>query len=194
VRHGTRGAASELLRALREQLVPAERIVEKLGTRWAAGTLIAGYRREENLAIRPWIIEALGLADVREASPVLIEASVRGAEEERIKAARALGRVSDLYVTDALIRLLTDPAGAVRAQAARALVAHPDARAAATLRGLLSDDEWWVRANAAEALRSLGDVGLAELTGALNDPNRAARDRAGEALALHKASTAALAA
>ena len=54
------------------------------------------------------------------------------------------------------------------------------------LEAVLDDPAWWVRANAASALRSLGEPGHKALERALDHPDRYARDRAREALAMDR--------
>jgi HEAT repeat protein len=58
------------------------------------------------------------------------------------------------------------------------------------LEAVLDDPAWWVRANAASALRGLGRPGRAALERALDHPDRYARDRAREALAMDRVATA----
>ena len=52
------------------------------------------------------------------------------------------------------------------------------------LAAVLDDSAWWVRANAATSLRALGQPGHLALEHALDHPDRFARDRAREALAM----------
>ena len=54
------------------------------------------------------------------------------------------------------------------------------------LEAVLDDSAWWVRANAASALRTLGAPGHEALERALDHPDRYARDRAREALAMDR--------
>jgi HEAT repeat protein len=51
---------------------------------------------------------------------------------------------------------------------------------------VLDDPAWWVRANAAASLRALGQPGHQALERALDHPDRYARDRAREALAMDR--------
>jgi HEAT repeat protein len=107
-----------------------------------------------------------------------------GAKEERISAARALGSLGDPRAGGMLVAAMADPEWTVRAQAARALGRLRFTDAAAVLEAGLGDEAWWVRANCGNALRSLGHDGIVALERALHSPDRFARDRAREALAL----------
>ena len=134
------------------------------------------------------IAEALGLAGSLPAAQAIARLAAGGCERDRIKACRALGRLADPLVVPLLIDALADEAWAVRAQAATALGACGHASAVAPLSHALADRNWWVRANSASSLRLCGAAGLAALrAAATSHPDRYARDRALEALALESA-------
>jgi HEAT repeat protein len=121
----------------------------------------------------------------------MIELLRKGSLEERISAARALGSVGGRRSRGELEKALLDEAWPLRAQAARALGAIGIRRSVPALETVLDDPAWWVRANAASALRELGAPGRAALERALDHPDRYARDRAREALAMDRVGAAA---
>jgi HEAT repeat protein len=185
---GSEEAAWALLGALRDGHVPPERVVERLTGAWAASPLLQALREPSFLRVRAWLAEALGLAGDPRAEPPLVEMVMDGAEEERIRACRALGRLRRPTSFGALAGALGDRSAAVRAQAARALADLGDPRSVKALAGLLDDGSWWVRARVADALRAIGHKGLAALAQAADEhPDRFARERAIEALALERA-------
>ena len=184
-------AARALVRALRDEVLPVERVAERLGAPWAAGVLLDACFDPRFAPTRGWIAESLGLARCGAAVPPLQALLDEGDDDERVRAARALGKIGGLAARESLFAALDDPYAPVRGQAARALGELGHTPAAPALRVHLADPEWWVRANAAQALRALGEPGLAELRAAAQDPDRFARDRAAEALSLEAALEAA---
>ncbi len=129
------------------------------------------------------LIEALGLA-AHHASRRVVERRLReGDLEQRVAAARALGRMDAEDCATSLMGALQDEAWQVRAQAAWAL-GHTRARIALlVLPPRLADPAWWVRRHAAYALRELGEEGRHELEQiAHGSPDPYARDMAREVL------------
>lgn len=182
-------AARALVTALRERLMTPERLIERLGARWAVAPMLDLLRGEEREAedgsrVRAHIARALGLAGDPAASPALVGLLCAGGEEERISAARALATAGGPEAVAPLVCALDDEVWPVRVQAARALGALGAAEHAPRLGQMLTDGAWWVRAAAAEALADLGDPGLDVLRAALASDDRFARDRAREQLAL----------
>jgi HEAT repeat protein len=185
---GDDDAAWDLLRGLRDGVLPTARIVEQLGRPFAARAQVEALEIGEFRHVWADIAEALGLAGYLPAAQAIARLAADGDERERIKACRALGRLADPLVVPLLIRALDDEAWAVRAQAATALGACGHASAVAPLANALADHNWWVRANSASSLRLCGLAGLDALRHAVaTHPDRYARDRALEALALESA-------
>ena len=186
---GSDEAAWALLHALRDGHVAPERVVERLSGAWAASPLMHALREPSFLPARAWIAEALGLIGDARAEASLIEtARATAHEEQRIRACRALGRLSRPTSFTALADALADRSASVRAQAARALADLGDPRSVKALVELLDDDSWWVRARVADALRAIGRKGLAALAqAAAEHPDLFARERAIEALGLEPA-------
>ena len=185
---GSEEAAWALLRALRDGHVAPERVVERLTGAWAASPLLQALHEPGFVAVRAWLAEALGLAGDARAEASLVQMVMRGAEEERIRSCRALGRLRRPTSFAALATALEDRSAAVRAQAARALADLGDPRSVKALVSLLDDDSWWVRARVADALRAIGRKGLAALSHAADEhPDLFARERAIEALGLEPA-------
>jgi HEAT repeat protein len=183
-------AAWDLLRGLRDGVLPTARLVEQLGRPFAASALLEALQIEEFHSVRGDIAEALGLGGSLPAAQAIARLAAEGGERERIKACRALGRLADSLVVPLLIRALDDEAWAVRAPPATALGACGHASAVAPLARALADHNWWVRANSASSLRLCGAAGLDALRhAAASHPDRYARDRALEALALESART-----
>jgi HEAT repeat protein len=193
-REGSEAAAWELIAALGMHSLPVPRVLEHLGQPYALRPLMEALHVSELAAIRPSITDALGMIRRPEALPGLAGMLRTGNAEERIAAGRALGRLARPEVVPMLLVALEDDVWAVRSQAAGALGRIGDPRAVPALAAALADSAWWVRANAGEALRRLGAPGLAALEGALEHPDRFARDRAREALALAHADRSAVAA
>lgn len=183
-RLGTDEAAWALVRALRDDLLPPERILEQLGQPYAAEVLFQALHLEQLEAVRPDIAEALGLAgDTR--CIYAIAGIVRfGDIDERIKACRALGRIGRPEVVPILLEALADSSEIVRSQAARALRRIGAPIAVPALEARLADRSWWVRSHSADALRACGPAGRAALERATAAKDPYARDRAREALAL----------
>ncbi len=191
---GTPDAARALIAALTCGATAPERIVERLGARWAVDTVIAELARDEptevpvardGVPIRASLARALGLAGDPRAEPVLLGLLAAGGEEERVSAARALGTAGASGAVPALIGALEAEAWPVRAQAAKSLGRLGASAAVPALERRLGDAGWWVRANAAGALQALGAPGRDALIRALTSPDAFARDRAREQLALH---------
>jgi HEAT repeat protein len=177
-----------LLRALRDEAVPAERIIELIGRPWTVSALLLVLESAEFSSLRGEIAEALGLARRPIAAEALHALLETGHDEERVRACRALGRIGGSGVVPALVRALGDDFWPVRAQAARGLKAAGTEAPVEALLAHLGDRSWWVRAHAADALRGMGAGGIEALRGALNHPDRYARERAAEALSLVAAS------
>jgi HEAT repeat protein len=188
-------AAWVLLRGLRDGVLPADRILEQLGRPFAAHALLQAMQIADFSAVRADVADALGLAAYQPAAHALGGLVRFGSERERTKACRALGRLGDPIVVPLLTHAMEDDSWVVRAQAATALGACAHGAAVAPLARALADQNWWVRANSAASLRRCGVAGLSALRhAARNHPDRYARDRALEALALEVASTRHLAA
>lgn len=184
-------AVPALVRALSKRRLAPERVIERLGQPWAVESLLAQLRMldeigERRAAPRVGVARALGHAGDARAEPALIGLLQRGSLEERISAARALGEVGGKRARTELEKALADEAWPLRAQAAKALGSIGIERAVPALESVLDDPAWWVRANAAASLRSLGEPGHAALERALDHPDRYARDRAREALAMDR--------
>ena len=86
-----------------------------------------------------------------------------GDVEQRVAAARALGRMEATDCAVSLVGALQDEAWPVRAQAARALGRLRAELALLALPARLTDPAWWVRRHAAYALREFGPEGRREL-------------------------------
>ncbi len=182
-------AAWELILGLRDDVLPKDRILEQLGRPFAARALLQAMQIADFSEVRADVADALGLAAYAPAAHALGGLVRFGSERERTKACRALGRLGDPVVVPLLTRAMEDASWVVRAQAATALGACAHAAAVAPLAAALADQNWWVRANSAASLRLCGAPGLAALQHAAADhPDRYARDRALEALALETAS------
>lgn len=195
-RLGSRPAADALIVALTAEKLPAERIIERLGERWAVPALIDALSTEDlgepptpspeaGPDWRAHLARAIGVAADPRAEPLLIAMLESPATEERVAAARALASSGTALCMEPLIVALDDPAWEVRAQAAKSLGRRGDERAVPQLERSLGHEAWWVRSNAADALAEIGSAGVEALKRTLSDPDRFARDRAREALALH---------
>ena len=184
-------AVNALVRALSHRRLAPERVIERLGQPWAVDALLDALHEldvegERRSAPRIGIARALGAAGDPRAEPALIALLCTGSLEERISAARALGSVGGRNARLQLEVALTDTEWPLRAQAAKALGKLGLEPAADALEAVLDDPAWWVRANAAGALRTLGEPGREALHRALDHPDRYARDRAREALAMDR--------
>jgi hypothetical protein len=183
-------AAWELIRGLRDRVLPTDRILEQVGRQFAAPALLQALQIADFNSVRADLADALGLAAYMPAAHALGGLVRFGSERERTKACRALGRLGDPIVVPLLTRAMDDDSWVVRAQAATALGACAAPAAVGPLALALADRSWWVRANSASSLRLCGIAGLSALRhAARNHPDRYARDRALEALALEAAST-----
>ena len=182
---GSEEAALALLRSLRDGHVEPDRAVERLTAEWAVRPLLHALRDSSFAAVRPWIAEALGLTEDPRGEQPLVRLLGSGDEEERIRAARALGRLARVSSSAALMAALSDESPPVRAQGARALGTLRQPRSVPALVALLDDLSWWVRGRAAEALVAVGPAGIEALRRcAESHPDGFARERAAEALAL----------
>jgi HEAT repeat protein len=187
---GGEEAAWALIRGLRDRVMPADRILEQVGRPFAAPALLLAMQIADFTDVRADLAEGLGLAAYAPAAHALGGLVRFGNERERTKACRALGRLGDPIVVPLLSRAMDDEAWVVRAQAATALGACGVPAAVGPLARALADQNWWVRANSATGLRRCGVAGRGALRhAATSHPDRYARDRALEALALEAAST-----
>ncbi len=199
-RAATPRAAELLIWGLVANVLPPERIIERLGAPWAVETILSTLRagpspvssllagiesRGTGAELDASLARALGVARDPRAATALAELMGRDSLEIRISAARALGQVGGPACLPTLIDALTSEDWPVRAQAAKSLGALGAADARGPLERCLSDHAWWVRANAARALRELGEPGIQVLRRALESDDRYAADRAREQLGLH---------
>jgi HEAT repeat protein len=194
----TQPAALSLIAALMTGEMPPERIIERLGGRWAVPSMVSVLedpKLARSLAPddgevsdrwRPSVARALGVAADARAELTLARMLDSSHTEERVAAARALGPSGSEASVAVLIKALDDQAWEVRAQAAKSLSAHPQEQAVGPLEERLSDEAWWVRSNAADTLAEIGADGIKALKRALSHSDRFARERAEEALALHQ--------
>lgn len=177
-----------LVQALRDGSMDADRLVERLAAPWALDILLEACEHPAYAAVRPQIAEALGMIADPRGTEVLLEMVTSGADEERVRAARALGTIGAPVALDALTSALDDPFWVVRAQAARGLGRLGARSAIGLLVTRMGDSSWWVRANCAEALRLIGTEGVDALRAcSRTHPDRYARERADEALAMEVA-------
>jgi HEAT repeat protein len=187
---GGDAAAWALIRGLRDRVMPIDRILEQLGRPFAAPALLLALQIADFVDVRADLADGLGLAAYAPAAHALGGLVRFGSERERTKACRALGRLGNPDVVPLLARAMDDDAWVVRAQAATALGACGVPAAVGPLARALADQNWWVRANSATGLRRCGIAGRGALRhAATSHPDRYARDRALEALALEAAST-----
>jgi HEAT repeat protein len=181
-------AAWALVNALPGDAVDNDRIVERLAGPWALDVVLEACGRREYEEVRPSLCETLGLTGDERAVDTLLAIAASGSDEERVRAARALGAIGSPTATDTLIGALDDEFWAVRAQAARGLGLITARSAIERLVGRMGDTSWWVRANCADALRAIGEDGIEALrVCADTNPDRYARQRAAEALAMEAA-------
>lgn len=199
-RAATPRAAEVLIWGLVADVLPPERIIERLGAPWAVETILATLKegpspvpnlrpdlppRGPRAELDASLARALGIAGDSSAAPALAGLLSSDSVEAQISAARSLGRAGGSACVPALIAALSSEVWPVRAQAAKSLGTLGAAAALEPLELCLSDRAWWVRANAARALRALGDPGIEALRRALEHDDRYAADRAREQLALH---------
>jgi len=129
------------------------------------------------------LVETLGLSGHRDARRVIERRLREGDAEQRIAAARALGRLEADDCATTLMGALQDEVWQVRAQAAWALGRTRAGIALLVLPARLTDPSWWVRRHAAYALREFGMEGRRELEHiAHGSPDPYARDMAREVL------------
>jgi len=158
-----------LLRACGRRALPAR------ATALARGTGAAAMDRA--------LIETLGLARHHAARHAVERLLREGDVEQRVAAARALGRMEAADCATSLVGALQDQAWPVRAQAARTLGLLRSEIALLALPARLTDPAWWVRHHAAHALREFGNEGRRELKRiAAGSPDRYAREMAQEVL------------
>jgi HEAT repeat protein len=187
---GTPEAVHALLAAL-PTIVCRDRVLDQLANPWAADGVADALTRDDDVRERPLLIEAAGLSGARSALPELQRALASGPTEERVRAARALGRLGRGEAS--LLAAMTDSEWAVRAQAAGAIALigdpHPSHELVDAMSEGLADTAWWVRVHCANAL-CVSPRGRLALEEARRAPDRFARDRAEEALvARHLLST-----
>jgi HEAT repeat protein len=196
-RIATPPAIEALVECLTDGRVRHEQVVDALATPSAFESLGRALTDPRHATDRPWLIEALGPAGGARATPVLARILASGPVEERIRAARSLGRGGDREAEPVLLDAMSDPEWPVRAQAATALgtlhllserdfaaFTALDMSVLDALADALDDRAWWVRANAAAALIDAGSAGRLRLTAALQSRDPFARERAREALDL----------
>jgi hypothetical protein len=129
------------------------------------------------------LIEALGLARCHDGHRPVERRLREGDVEQRIAAARALGRMQADDCATSLMGALQDEAWQVRAQTAWALGRTRADIALLVLPARLTDPAWWVRRHAGYALREFGQEGRRELERlAHGSPDPYARDMAREVL------------
>jgi hypothetical protein len=129
------------------------------------------------------LIETLGLAGGFESHRAIERRLREGDAEQRVAAARALGRLQADDCATTLMGALQDEVWQVRAQAAWALGRTRAGIALLVLPARLTDPAWWVRRHAAYALREFGMEGRRELERvAHGSPDPYARDMAREVL------------
>lgn len=188
---GTSEAAVALIDALRDDVVPAPRVIERLAAPWATVALVEALGDQDTGRARAGCLRALGLGGDRSVAPVVACWVWSSELEERISATRALGELADPGTAPAVLAALGDDTWEVRAQAAKALGAVRANAAVPALEHALTDHAWWVRANAAHSLAALGEPGLAALRRTAEGGDRYAADRAEEELHLVEAAAAA---
>jgi HEAT repeat protein len=176
--------ARVLITALEHRRVPVERIIESLLDRSAVPALVARLEHHGADTVRRHAIRTLGLIGDSAAEEALLAVTAVD-DEEQIAVCRALATAGTDDCLGYLRAMLAHDSWPVRAQAATALGSlTPTVPVVSALEDVLSDPSWWVRANAAAALARLGGHGIAGLLRATRHPDRYARARAEEALAL----------
>lgn len=130
-------------------------------------------RRE---ALRPLLVEAIGMAGDFRALPVLAELVRAPDFEIRTAAVRALGDLGHPAGGPAIAAALSDSAWEVRGAACQAAARTGLAPLIPQISERLADPTWWVRFRAGEALIALGAPGVAALRSAASDgPGNVAR-------------------
>ncbi len=183
-------AAWELIRGLRDDVLPTDRILEQLGRPFAAHALLQALQIADFNDVRAHLAEALGLAAYAPAAHALGGLVRFGNERERTKACRALGRLGDPIVVPApdardgrrvVGRARPGGDGARRLRHSRPRSPRSRARSPTRTGGC---GRTAPRACASAAT----PVSPPCATPRANHPDRYARDRALEALALEAAS------
>lgn len=188
-RLGTAGAADALIDALSGDMV-RERLIERLGARWAVPSILARLGSEpDGSRMRASLARALGLAGEHAGEAALLGLLASADDEERICAARSLGTCGSAACHPALLAALDDRAWEVRAQVATSLGTLGVVDAVPALESNLRHQAWWVRANAAAALAVLGTGGFDALQRAATGQDAYAAERANEVLAIGRRST-----
>jgi HEAT repeat protein len=173
--------AKTLLEALVEGLLSATQVIERIAHPWAIESIL-----DQSPALAPEALAALwraaGLAGASVAAPRLRSALRHGTDEERIRAARALGELEDRTAEADLCAALEDPRWEVRAQAATALGRLGAFSSVPLLEVAMRDSAWWVRANAANALACLDRQGADALARVRGGSDAYAAELAAEVL------------
>lgn len=158
-------------------------LLRTFGRRAAPDLVAALQRGTGDAGMDRALIETLGLADSHEAHRAIERRLREGDVEQRVAAARALGRLKADDCVTTLMGALQDEVWQVRAQAAWALGRTRAGIALLVLPARLTDPAWWVRRHAAYAMREFGMEGRRELERvAHGSPDPYARDMAREVL------------
>lgn len=182
---GEAEGARALVTALGQGHVPVERIVENLVAPAFCPVLVGALGDPACHDVAQHIVRAIGLIGDHAAEEALLASAATADDELQVAICRALGTVGTDRSAGHLVAMLRHDSWPVRAQAATSLASlSPAPKVVAALELSLGDPAWWVRANAAGALRRLGGAGIAGLIRATRHPDRYARARAEEALAL----------
>ena len=182
-------AAWQLILGLRDDVLPKDRILEQLGRPFAAHALLQAMQIADFNEVRADIADALGLAAYAPAAHALGGLVRFGSSESgRRRAAHSVVSAIRSSCRSSPVRWRTTRGSCAPRPRRRSAPARTRP-AVAPLAAALADRNWWVRANSAASLRLCGPTGLAALRHAASDhPDRYARDRALEALALEAAS------
>ena len=185
-------AVNALVRALSHRRLAPERVIERLGQPWAVGALLDSLHEldaegERRSAPRIGIARALGAAGDPRAEPALVDLLRSGNLEERISAARALGNIGGAPRAPSSSGAAGPRVAAARAGRQGAGQGRPRASVTA-LEAVLDDPAWWVRANAAGAPAQPRRARPRGARARARPPDRYARDRAREALAMDRLS------
>ena len=145
---------------------------------------LVGSLADPSPAARALAVQALGNIGDRRAVPALC--AMLGPDQlpdVREKSATALGKMKDPGATDALIKLMSDPASKLQAAAAMALGSIKDPRAAPALLAGLRSPYREASDACAKALREMKDPGVVEtMLPALKDENVRVRRVAAQVL------------